>query len=193
MLNLRYSALAWSLATLLLSGLSACSAGYAPAGPTVVRLGSYPPQRRPTVERVDTGPDAVRYWSDNRLNFDGLRAPETEVAAYRDALQKRVEVYLAARSLVSPRIRDALLKQQIALGMRAEEVLLLLDVPWERGTDSDILRRHAWEQWPTIAGRVDEVWTYRQYHAPDTYDTHAVYFRTGRVESIIKYSWAVSP
>ena len=149
-------------------------------------LPTYPPPWRPTVEVAVVGPPAVRFWFNNRLNTGRGRPSDAEVAAFREDLSRAVKAYLAERPSVSPAAREALGKQHITLGMTHEEIHLLMGEPWERGTETDTSKRHAWEHWPMIA---DEVWAYRHYYALDSYTVYAAFFRQGRVETILSYSW----
>jgi hypothetical protein len=151
----------------------------------------YPPPWRPSAE-ISAGPWAVRFWLDRERNE--RRRPLTadqEVDALEARLRAEVEAHLRARPGLDAAVTKALRDLRVAPGMRYEEVRLLVGEPRERSVTPDRLRYHAWHRWPVLAGRVDEVWIYRQYDNVKEYTVHAVYFHRGGVAAIVHYWWGL--
>jgi hypothetical protein len=127
------------------------------------------------VRRVPDGPGADDVYS-SRFARDYGRSPTyVERAAWRDALDTRIDQYLRAHPDLDTSPRAALLRyeRRVAPGMTGDEVTLLLGRPDARTTDAAAMREAAGRFWLRMAPRAKEMWIY-----PGGW---RVYFDGGRV------------
>ena len=114
------------------------------------------------VQRTTQGPTADEIWLARFVQGYGRTPTFDEQVAWKSAMEARVLGYLSSRPelAVSPRASQFRFQRSVVVGMRKDEVVVLLEQPDAATSDGAAIQTAAGRFWPSIEKHAKEMWSY---------------------------------
>lgn len=132
-------------------------------------------------KRTTQGPTAEEMWKMRAVMQNGREPNFDERGHWQDQMDRRISKFLGEHPEIanSYDVMAFRFSRQVAVGMTAEQVSVLLGGPDSKVTDQAEMEKLARKFWPQIKGKAKEVWLY-----PGGW---RIFIADGRVVDMIQY------